>query len=80
MPQRGKLLAWIEAQNDDEFQAAFVGGADDEVTRSRNHGLTRALFAAWQELAAARRERDALLRETALHLVPPTERQRRLDT
>ena len=27
MPQRGKLLAWIEPQNDDEFQAAFVGGA-----------------------------------------------------
>jgi hypothetical protein len=27
MPQRSKLLAWVEPQSDDEFVAAFVGGA-----------------------------------------------------
>ena len=27
MPQRGKMLAWVEPQSDDEFVAAFVGGA-----------------------------------------------------
>jgi hypothetical protein len=27
MPQRGKLLAWVEPQGDDEVVAAFVGGA-----------------------------------------------------
>ena len=27
MPQRSKLLAWVQPQNDDEFVAAFVGGA-----------------------------------------------------
>jgi hypothetical protein len=27
MPQRSKLLAWIEPRGDAEFLAAFVGGA-----------------------------------------------------
>ena len=27
MPQRSKLLAWVEARRDEEFVAAFVGGA-----------------------------------------------------
>jgi hypothetical protein len=27
MPLRSKLLAWVEPRNDDEFLAAFVGGA-----------------------------------------------------
>jgi hypothetical protein len=27
MPQRSKLLAWVEPQRGDEFLAAFVGGA-----------------------------------------------------
>ena len=30
MPQRGKLLAWIEPRSGDEFLAAFVGGAATE--------------------------------------------------
>jgi hypothetical protein len=27
MPHRSKLLAWVEPQGDEEFVAAFVGGA-----------------------------------------------------
>jgi hypothetical protein len=27
MPRRSKLLAWVEARNDDEFLASFVGSA-----------------------------------------------------
>lgn len=27
MPLRSKLLAWVEPRNDEEFLAAFVGGA-----------------------------------------------------
>jgi len=27
MPQRGKLLAWVEPQGNDECLVAFVGGA-----------------------------------------------------
>ena len=27
MPQRSKLLAWVEPQSDEAFVAAFVGGA-----------------------------------------------------
>ena len=27
MPQRSKLLAWIEPRSDNEFVGAFVGGA-----------------------------------------------------
>ena len=35
MPQRSKLLAWVEPRNDEEFLAAFVGGAATERTPAR---------------------------------------------
>jgi hypothetical protein len=53
MPQRSKLLAWIEPQRDDEFLAAFVGGSATERAPATQICASRAEARRWVEDEAA---------------------------
>jgi hypothetical protein len=53
MPQRSKLLAWVEPQSDNECLAAFVGGAATQRVPAMQLCSSREEARRWVEDEAA---------------------------